>query len=251
MSNKIRLLRADEIECRVAQVKQTKRGVGCSLLLYKDARCDMSILDEVYGSENWQRAHTIIDGRLYCNLSVWDEGKKQWITKQDVGTESNTEKEKGQASDSFKRAGTNWGIGRELYTAPFIWIPLAEDEHFTKKTTNGKEIISCAQSFRVAEISYSESRKINGLVILDKNGNERFCMGGREKPKEDPKVAAAKAKANDVKKLLVKISGDKAIAQQVWNEQYKADAGDIVKMNEALIELQDKLRRIEEMQNDA
>lgn len=245
MSNKIRLLRADEIECRVARVKQTKRGVGCSLLLYKDARCDMSILDEVYGSENWQRAHTIIDGRLYCNLSVWDEGKKQWITKQDVGTESNTEKEKGQASDSFKRAGTNWGIGRELYTAPFIWIPLAEDEHFTKKTTNGKEIICCAQSFRVAEISYSESRKINGLVILDKNGNERFRMGGQAKPKEDPKIAAAKAKANDVKRMLVKIMGDKTAAAQLWNEKYKQDANDIVKMNAALLDLEDRLKQME------
>ena len=70
-------------------------------------------------------------------------------------------------------------------------------------------------------------------------------------PREEPKIAAATAKANDVKKLLVKISGDKTIAQQVWNEQYKQDAGDIVKMNEALIELNEKLRRIEEMKNDA
>lgn len=70
-------------------------------------------------------------------------------------------------------------------------------------------------------------------------------------PREEPKIAAATAKANEVKKLLVKISGDKTIAQQVWNEQYKKDAGDIVKMNEALIELNEKLRRIEEMKNDA
>lgn len=70
-------------------------------------------------------------------------------------------------------------------------------------------------------------------------------------PREEPKIAAATAKANEVKKLLVKISGDKTIAQQVWNEQYKQDAGDIVKMNEALIELNEKLRRIEEMKNDA
>lgn len=70
-------------------------------------------------------------------------------------------------------------------------------------------------------------------------------------PREEPKIAAATAKANEVKKLLVKISGDKTIAQQVWNEQYKQDAGDIVKMNEALIELNEKLHRIEEMKNDA
>ena len=242
----IRTLRADEIECRVAQVKQTRNGVGCSLLLYKDARCDMSILDEVYGATNWMREHVIIDGRLYCNLSVWDAEKSLWVTKQDVGTESNTEKEKGQASDSFKRAGTNWGIGRELYTAPFIWIALADGEY-----TSQGERVRCNQTFKVSEISYSDSRKISGLVIVDKKGNERYRFGSEAKPKEEPKIAAATAKANDVKKLLVKISGDKTIAQQVWNEQYKQDAGDIVKMNEALIELQDKLKKIEAMRDDA
>lgn len=167
----IRLLNADEIECRVAQVVKTQRGVSCSLLLYKDARCDMSILDEVYGARNWQREHVIIDGRLYCNVSVWDDGKGQWIVKQDVGTESNTEKEKGQASDSFKRACTNWGIGRELYTAPTIWVSLGEKEYSEQ---NGR--IKCKQSFRVRGIRY-EKRKISALIIEDRNGSERFRMG--------------------------------------------------------------------------
>ena len=103
--------------------------------------------------------------------------------------------------------------------------------------------------------SYARKYALNGLFLIDDtkdaDTDAYHEQTTGEKPKEDTKVAAAKAKANDVKKLLVKISGDKAIAQQVWNEQYKADAGDIVKMNEALIELQDKLRRIEEMQNDA
>ena len=236
----IRTLRADEIECRVAQVKQTRNGVGCSLLLYKDARCDMSILDEVYGATNWMREHVIIDGRLYCSLSVWDAEKSMWVTKQDVGTESNTEKEKGQASDSFKRAGTNWGIGRELYTAPFIWITLADGEYASQG-----ERVRCNQTFKVSEISYSDSRKISGLVIVDKKGNERFRMGGQAKPKKDPKIAAAKAKANEVKRMLVKIMGDKTAAAQLWNEKYKQDAGDIVKMNAALLDLEDRLKQME------
>ena len=235
----IRTLRADEIECRVAQVKQTRNGVGCSLLLYKDARSDMSILDEVYGATNWMREHVIIDGRLYCNLSVWDAEKSMWVTKQDVGTESNTEKEKGQASDSFKRAGTNWGIGRELYTAPFIWITLADGEY-----TSQGERVRCNQTFKVSEISYSDSRKISGLVIVDKKGNERYRFGS-ERPKEDPKIAAAKAKANEVKRMLVKIMGDKTAAAQRWNEKYKQDAGDIVKMNAALLDLEDRLKQME------
>jgi hypothetical protein len=113
---KFRQLRADEIDCRVAQIKPN----GLSLLLYKDARCDMNILDETVGPMNWQRKH----GRdnANCIVSIWDEDKKQWIEKEDTGTESNTEAEKGLASDSFKRACFNWGLGRELYTAPFIWV---------------------------------------------------------------------------------------------------------------------------------
>ena len=117
--NRIRLLRAEEIECRVAKVNQK----GVSLLLYKDARVDCKILDEVFGPMNWQRTHQSIDGNLYCTVSIWDPEKGQWISKQDVGTRSYTEQEKGQASDSFKRAAVVVGIGRELYTAPFIWIP--------------------------------------------------------------------------------------------------------------------------------
>ena len=97
----IRLLNADEIDARVATVVQQK---GCSLLLYKDARCDMRLLDETFGSMNWTRSHEVIDGNLYCNVSVWDEEKKMWITKQDVGVESYTEKEKGQASDALTKA---------------------------------------------------------------------------------------------------------------------------------------------------
>ncbi|SHK80806.1 hypothetical protein SAMN02745243_03771, partial [Hespellia stercorisuis DSM 15480] len=113
-----RTLKADEIECRISMIKTN----GLSLLLYKDARVDQNILDEVVGPMGWERKHTSIDGRLYCTVSIWDATAEQWVSKQDVGTESYTEKEKGQASDSFKRACFNWGIGRELYTAPFIWI---------------------------------------------------------------------------------------------------------------------------------
>ena len=101
-----RPLRADEIECRVSTVSEK----GASVLLYKTARTDMDLLDETVGPMNWQRTHQIIDGNLYCTISIWDDEKKQWVAKQDVGTESNTEKEKGQASDSFKRAGFCWGI---------------------------------------------------------------------------------------------------------------------------------------------
>lgn len=114
-----RNLRADEVECRISRITDK----GLFLLLYKDARCDMNILDETVGPLNWQRSHSRENAN--CTVSLWDSEKKQWISKEDTGTESNTEAEKGLASDSFKRACFNWGIGRELYTAPLIWIPIA------------------------------------------------------------------------------------------------------------------------------
>ena len=111
MELKFRKLKADEIDCRVQQIKPN----GLTLLLYKDARCDQNILDETVGAMNWQRHHNRDNAN--CIVSIWDSEKSQWVEKEDTGTESRTEKEKGLASDSFKRACFNWGIGRELYTS--------------------------------------------------------------------------------------------------------------------------------------
>ncbi len=126
-----RALREDEIDVRVAQISEK----GAQLLLYKDARCDMNILDEEVGPMNWQRQHSRDNAN--CTVSIYDEDKKAWISKEDTGTESNTEKEKGLASDSFKRACVNWDIGRELYTSPFIWI---KPESFNLREKNGRKM---------------------------------------------------------------------------------------------------------------
>lgn len=174
MCNKFRTLTAGEIECRVAQVGKTKSKVWCSILIYKDARVDQKLLDEVIGPMNWANEYSIIDGNLYCTVSIWDKEKQEWISKQNVGTESNTEKEKGQASDAFKRACFNWGIGRELYTAPKIFIDLQEGEY---KDDNGK--VKCSAGFFVKEIAYDGNREINRLVIVDRKGTVRFQMGGK------------------------------------------------------------------------
>lgn len=158
-----RTLRADEIDVRVAMVKEK----GVSLLLYKDARCDMNILDEAVGAMNWKREHTRDNAN--CIVSIWDERKQQWVSKEDTGKESFSEKEKGLASDSFKRACVNWGIGRELYTAPFIWIK-AEDTEI--KSYNGK--FSCSDSFAVEKIAYDEAKNITGLSIKNSRGKRVF-----------------------------------------------------------------------------
>ena len=154
-----RKLKASEIEARVSTVSEN----GCSILLYKDARVDQRLLDETVGYLNWQRTHQLIGDRLYCTVSIWDAEKGQWISKQDVGTESYTEKEKGQASDSFKRACFNLGIGRELYTAPFIWIPSGKVD---VKEKNGK--FTTYDRFEVEDIGYSDEGIINRLVIKNK-----------------------------------------------------------------------------------
>lgn len=161
-----RTLTAGDIECRVSTVSDN----GCSLLLYKDARCDMKILDETVGPENWQRSHELVNGNLFCNVSIWDESKKEWVTKQDVGTESYTEKEKGQASDAFKRACFNWGIGRELYTAPFIWIKSGD---VTLSQKNGKS--TTYDKFSVEQIIV-ENGEIKALSIRNDSLHKRVFL---------------------------------------------------------------------------
>ena len=174
-----RKLKADEIECRVSTVKSN----GVSLLLYKDARCDMNILDETVGPMNWQRVH----GRdnANCTVLIWDSEKAQWVGKEDTGTESNTEKEKGLASDSFKRACFNWGIGRELYTAPFIWVDskACTIKASGRKDKYGNDILTCSDRFQVISIGYDDNGKINSLKIAnEKTLKEVYSLGASTKP---------------------------------------------------------------------
>ncbi len=150
--NAFRDLRADEIEVRI----QSMNEKGLSLLLYKNARCDMNILDETVGAENWQREPFECKGVLYCRVSI--KCGDEWVSKADCGVESNTEAQKGESSDSFKRACTNWGIGRELYTSPRIWIPAGK----YNVGKNGK----CYDDFSVEKIKI-EGKKILGLAIIN------------------------------------------------------------------------------------
>lgn len=168
---KFRPLRADEIDVRVGGVYDK----GMTMLLYKNARVDMQILDETVGEMNWQRDHKEVKGNLYCGIGIWDDKKEQWIWKWDCGTESNTEKEKGESSDAFKRAGFNIGIGRELYTAPFIWLPVA-----TKQKTNGRgyELDNPreVQGIYVKEFETSEAdgKRVIVKLVLAQKKNEIF-----------------------------------------------------------------------------
>lgn len=174
----VRLLTAEEIECRIATIN----GKGLSLLLFKDARVDQKILDETYTPLGWRRSHQAIDGNLYCTVEVWDEDKRQWVGKQDVGTMSYSEKEKGQASDSFKRACFNWGIGRELYTAPFIWIPAAKAQVYQKG-----DRYATNERFSVKSIAYNKDREITALEIVDSKGDTVYSLRQRDSDGNAPK----------------------------------------------------------------
>ena len=224
----IRKLYASEIECRVAQCGKKGDGAWCSILLYKDARVDMRILDEVYGPMNWQRRHELIGDRLYCTISIYDSEKKEWIDKQDVGTESFTEKEKGQASDSFKRAGFNVGIGRELYTAPKIFINLDKGEW---KENNGKVVPTI--SLDVKEIHYDGDGNICSLVLVDGKGREKYRFG-KPTPTATPSLSAPKSDKpmmhqghQNWEALLQSILDGKATLEQYKKKYFFPEADEI------------------------
>lgn len=197
MDLKFRPLEANEIDCRISMVKAN--GVG--LLLYKDARCDQKRLDETVGAMNWQRHHTRENAN--CIVSIWDNEKQQWIEKEDTGTESNTEKAKGLASDSFKRACFNWGIGRELYTAPFIWVKKDDCN-----LANGK----CYDTFSVIEIAYDKKEIVFLSIKNDKTGNVCYTYDKRKtEAKEkvnDPAKPISNLQASVITKMLEETKSD-------------------------------------------
>lgn len=217
-----RELRADEIDVRIQSIKKgANNSVYAIFLLYKDARCDMNILDETVGPSRWKRSHDVINGNLFCNVSIYDEDIHEWITKQDVGTESNTEKEKGQASDSFKRACVNWGIGRELYTAPFIIIYLNEDEYHESKGRYTSSV-----KLAVKEIEYTD-RKISKLILVDKSDNVRYTY---------PNTQSNYSKKELAKKETARSNGHNPLPRLDTREEKQAFIGQTCRTNKAMSE---------------
>lgn len=239
----IRLLKANEIECRISVINEK----GLSLLLYKDARVDQRILDETFGAFGWKRSHQCIDGNLYCTVEIFDKETGEWVAKQDVGTTGYTEKEKAQASDSFKRACFNWGIGRELYSAPFIWIPADKAAIQVKENQNREKRYYCNERFYVCSIQYSEDREINALLIVNDKGQPvyelkasgsskgRVTAKKKEPQKEPEKSALSKEKMDSLQAELdrtgvsmetvqdrYKIQKPEAMSEEVYDEVMSA-----------------------------
>lgn len=255
--NKIRSLRADEVEFRVAQIT----AKGCQLLVYKDSRCDKRILDDAFGIFGWQNSYTEIKNNLYCTISIWDDTKKQWISKQDCGVESFAEKEKGEASDAFKRACFNIGIGRELYTKIFIWVS-CETYDTTKKTSTGKPIYALKNSFekyhatkmvvdeeseKIIELEVSDSK--NNVVFTYANGTGRTPIKSNtqkeEKPSPVKKTTPAVSK-QDIDTLRERLSAIK-YNMELFNITYGVEKLEDLtpeKFTEAKLEVNQIIRKL-------
>lgn len=166
-------LGAKDIDFRVQSIN---KGRFATILAYKDARADMNRLDEVVGPLNWQRHHSRDNHN--CTVSIWCPETQQWVSKEDTGKESNTEAEKGLASDSFKRACFNWGIGRELYDYPEIKIKLKDDEC---EDRNGKMVATWKLRIRLWDwySEHDESGALTFLVGRDDQGEVRYKWGER------------------------------------------------------------------------
>ena len=165
-------LKIKDIDFRIQSIN---KGGYATILAYKDARVDMNRLDAVCGEEFWQKKYEIINGNLFCSIGIFNQVLDQWVWKQDVGTESITEKEKGQASDAFKRSGFNWGIGRELYDYPLIQVKLESNEY---SEFQGK--MKQSWDLKLKEwkwISHFEDNELKGLAAKDQNGKVRFKWG--------------------------------------------------------------------------
>ena len=218
-----RTLKANEIDVRIAQIDKT----WCTLLLYKDARADMDVLDESVGCLNWKREH--LRDNANCRVSIWNSEINEWVSKEDTGTESFSEAEKGLASDSFKRACVNWGIGRELYTAPSILITIKKD---IKYKSNGKEVDEFFEKsngkydtktrFWVEYIDYTKDREIQNLIIRDQKNNVRYAKLTTEKEQELSKL--------DIK-IQKAINSDEDLKEKIFNK-YKVKTYDELLINQ-------------------
>lgn len=220
---KFPLLDATDIDVMPKQLTVNRQGAAKQmLLLYKDARCDMRILDAVVGPLNWKREHVIRENVIqnmrtmvnYCKVSIFNDTVGEWVSKEDVGTESNTENAKGEASDAFKRACVNWGIGRELYTSPNIFVDLSADEYDTPQ--GGKPRLKPWIKFHVSHIAYDETKRaITQLQIVDDKKRIRFSYGVQAQPIQQPQQAPQQPIAPPTLQPLTDVDYDAPTPQDI------------------------------------
>lgn len=213
-------LKAEEIDFRIQSIN--KKGLAV-ILAYKDARVDMNRLDAVYGPEYWQRKHHVIDGNLYCSIGIYNKEIKEWVWKEDVGVESYTEKEKGQASDSFKRAGFNIGIGRELYDYPLILIQLKEDEFEIDNSGRVKQSYKLRLRNWKWYNQFNDKDELTFLMARDESGEIRYKFGTYSKELDASSVEESKT---DISDYETKIKEAKTIEELRKYYEFVKENGD-------------------------
>ncbi len=245
-----RNLEIDEIECRVQSL--AKNGKSVLLLLYKDARCDMNILDEKIGHLGWSRSHSVIGNRFCCTVSIYDKDAQQWVSKTDVGTESRTEKEKGQASDSFKRACFNWGIGRELYTAPVLRIDINKNE---VNEYQGKQQLKGWIKFHVSFIKIKKS-KIIEIEISDNNNNIRWSNRKNVTERKEDKLETKEINPVNFRKQVLKLANTNPFGELKMKEVGRllgllkvSKLEDVVNKTGFMQQLEREIEKIEKAEN--
>ncbi len=238
-------LTAEEIDVRVAMVKKDDEHPeksGVSLLLYKNARVDMAILDETVHPENWEREHYECKGNLFCKVGININFDKpgslpNWVYKSDCGAESNTEKEKGEASDSFKRACINWGIGRELYTAPFIRVG-TDGVNIYEKSTQNKKVYATNDKFSVEAIEIKNGKIVGLKIRNDKKKKIVFDMNAPITETPTPKKEVPQNSTAEEIKITTKLKADINTAAEELGKitgtavkKIKKDACNAIKVN--------------------
>lgn len=205
-----------DIDFRVQSINNN--GLAC-LISYKDARVDMNRLDAVCGGM-WQNKYELIDGNLHCGIGI--KFGDEWVWRFDVGTESNTEKIKGEASDAFKRAATRWGIGRELYNHPRIFVQLLQHEftpgnaQYKAKATFGLKLDQWHW-----EVDYDDNLQVTRMAAFDERGNQRYFYGAQQPtPQQAPAAPVQQQQAAAKPELLITDTQGNYTVQ--WSNLYKA-----------------------------
>lgn len=216
MELKFRALKAEEIEVRIGSVNEN----GLSLLLYMDARAAALLLDETVGPMNWRCSYRDINNKMYCSVDIYDKDKNEWVFKENVGTESNTEAEKGEASDALKRSVATWGV-RELYTAPFMWIESGQLKNHKKQTFNGKDVWKSKDNFLVSDVQIDidgYSRRITKLEIKNMSTGQVCFEWSIDKgqKKTAPKKEKVEKKSESVTVTMYATEEQKEILTKVY-----------------------------------
>lgn len=219
MSNELKLntpLTTEEIDFRVQSI--TKNGYA-TILAYKDARVDMNRLDAVFGVGFWQRKHELINGKEFCSVGVWNKELQQWCWVQDCGTQSNTEKEKGESSDAFKRACFNLGIGRELYDYPTIRVKLKPNE-FTIVGDKAKQTYDLNLSKWVWLSVFDENKKLKLLTAVDEKGETRFTYGTPKSKQTTPNIKLLTTNSKAWQQIVTRVSDGEIIKKSDLLKHY-------------------------------